>query len=112
MDLTIERVKKLLVVLVLAALAAVVYAKVFRPTSSDKMCAKIDYLCGGEKIKADECRDGIAEARKVFGEDSVDRAISCVDDATSCMEALGCVMGAGMRSFEHFQRGVDRGFGK
>jgi hypothetical protein len=112
MDLTLVRVKKLLVVLVLAGLGVVVYAKVFRAVPAEKMCAKIDDLCGGEKIKPGECREGVAEARKVFGEDAIDRAISCVDDAKSCMEAVGCVMGAGMRSFEQLQRGVERGFGK
>jgi len=105
-------VKKLLVVLVLAGLAVVVYAKVFRSSPAEKTCAKIDDLCGGEKIEPAECRDGIADARKKFGDEPVDRAISCVADANSCMEAVGCIMGAGMRSMEQFQRGVERGLGK
>jgi hypothetical protein len=106
------RVRKLLVVLLLAGLAVVVYAKVLRSGPAERMCAKLDDLCGGEKIKPGECRDGVAEAKKMFGEDAVDRATSCVDDAKSCMEAVGCVMGAGMRSFDQVQRGVERGFGK
>jgi len=112
MDLTIASVKTLLVVLVLAGLGVIVYAKVLRAAPAEKMCTKIDDLCGGEKIKPDECREGLAEAKKMFGEDAVDRALSCVDDAKSCMEAMGCVMGAGMRSFDQLQRGFERGFGK
>ena len=104
--------KKLLVVLVLAGLAVVVYAKVFRSTPAQKMCTKLDDLCGGEKITPAECRDGYAEAKKVFGEEAVDRAVSCVADSNSCMEAVGCVMGAGMKSFEQMQRGFERGMGK
>jgi hypothetical protein len=105
-------VKKLLVVLILAGLGVVVYAKVFRSGPTERMCTKVVDLCGDEKIKPDECREGVAEAKKMFGEEAVDRASSCVDDAKSCMEAMGCVMGAGMRSFEQFQRGMERGFGK
>jgi hypothetical protein len=105
-------VKKLLVVLVLAGLAVVVYAKVFRSSPAEKTCAKLEDLCGGEKIEPGECRDGFAEARKVFGDDAVDRAVSCVADANSCLEAVGCVMGAGMRSFDQLQKGMERGLGK
>jgi hypothetical protein len=105
-------VKKLLVVLVLAGLGVVVYAKVFRSSPAEKTCAKLNDLCGGEKISADECTDGFADARKKFGDEAADRAVSCVADANSCMEAVGCVVGAGMRSMEQFQRGVERGLGK
>ena len=107
--------KKLLVVLVLAGLAVVVYAKVFRSSPAEKTCAKLEDLCGGENgetIEPGECRDGFAEARKMFGDDAVDRAVSCVADANSCMEAVGCVMGAGMRSFDQLQKGMERGLGK
>lgn len=108
--------KKLLVVLVLAGLGVVVYAKVFRQTPAERTCSKLVDLCavqgqGKDKLDMGECRDGFAEARKMFGDDVVDRAVSCVADASSCMEAVGCVMGAGMRSFDQLQRGMERGFG-
>jgi len=106
-------VKKLLVVLVLAGLGAVVYAKVFRKTPAERTCSKLADLCSAKAdLDMGECRDGFAEARKMFGDDAVDRAVTCVADSTSCMEAVGCVMGAGMRSFDQLQRGMERAYGK
>jgi len=106
-------VKKLLVVLVLAGLGVVVYAKVFRQTPAERTCSKLADLCSAkEKVDMGECRDGFAEARKMFGNDAVDRAVTCVADSNSCMEAVGCVVGAGMRSFDQLQKGMERGFGK
>ena len=107
-------VKKLLVVLVLAGLSIVVYTKVFRQTPAERTCSKLNDLCaadGKDKLDMGECRDGLAEARKMFGNDAVDRAVTCVADSNSCMEAVGCVVGAGMRSFDQLEKGMERGFG-
>lgn len=104
--------KKLLVVLVLAALGVVIYTKFVRATPAEQSCTKLDDLCGGEKLEPAECRKGFDDAKKLFGEEAVDRAISCIDDAQSCMEAAGCIAGAGMKSLEQLERGFERGLGK
>ncbi len=100
--------KKLLVVAAVIALGAVVYAKVIRSSPETRACERLDSLCG-KKVDIGECKKDFADAKDIVGDKVVDKAVDCMESATSCMEAAGCIMGAGTHAFDDFQRGFDRG---
>jgi hypothetical protein len=99
--------KKLLVVAVLVGLAAVVYAKVIRSTPAESACERLDTLCGGE-VNVGECKAEFAEAEKIVGEKVIDKATDCIDDANTCMEAIGCMGGAATHAIDELEKGFER----
>jgi hypothetical protein len=100
--------KKLLVVAVLLGLGVVVYAKVIRSSPEQRVCQQLDSLCGGE-VDQEDCSEGLDEASKLFGENVVEHASDCMSSADSCMEAAGCLVGAGTHALDDFARGFERG---
>ena len=111
MVLSVQAMKKLLVVAVLLGLAAVVYAKVFRSSPAESACERIDELCGGKLTKSDikECTSDVEEARDVVGDKVVDKAVDCMDDADTCMETIGCMGGAMTHAIDELEQGFERG---
>jgi len=99
--------KKLLAVAVVLGLGAVVYAKVIRSSPETRACERINSLCG-QKVEVGECREAFDEAEKILGEKVVDRATDCMDDADTCMEAVGCMAGATTHALEDFEKGFER----
>lgn len=115
--------KKLLiglaVVVLLVGVATVAFGKkIYLAFASKeaKACAKIGELCGGEKGTAkelDQCEEGFKQLRKITGEKGVDKTLTCVDDATSCMAATGCVMGGvGVGALEEMMKGFGNAMSK
>lgn len=99
--------KKLLVVVAFLGLGAVVYAKVIRSSPQQEACERLDTLCG-KKVDIGECREALDEASDIVGEKVLDKATDCMSSADSCMEAAGCLAGAGMHAMDDFTRGFDR----
>lgn len=99
--------KKLLVVVILIALGAVVYAKVIRSSPEKRACKQLDSLCAGE-VDIGECQKDFDEASKIVGPAVVERATECMSSANSCVEAAGCITGAGTHALDDFMRGFDR----
>ena len=99
---------KLLVLAAVLGLGAVVYAKVIRSTPAESACERLDTLCGGE-VDIGECREAFDEAEKVVGEKVIDKATDCIDGADTCMEAVGCMAGAGSHVIEELEQGFERG---
>lgn len=100
--------KKLLAVLVVAGLGTAVYAKVIRSSPEKRACKQLDSLCGGD-VDIKECTEAFDEAAKIVGDKVVDKATDCMANANSCVEAAGCIAGAGTHALDDFERGFDRG---
>ena len=95
--------------LVLVGLGAVVYVKVLRASPEQRACERLADLCGKNKVAdVGECTKELDEASGVLGAKYIDKASDCIDDATTCVEAIGCAVGAGQILLDEFQRGVDR----
>ena len=99
---------KLLVVVAVLGLGAVVYAKVIRSAPEERACERLDSLCGGE-VDIGECTEGFAEAEKLVGEKVIEKATDCMADADTCMEAVGCMAGAGSHVIDELEQGFERG---
>lgn len=119
---------KKLVAFAVVALLVVGIVKVVSGKTAEgrakKACENLAAQCeslvklGGEKISAsdiDECSDELANAKDEIGDDYA-KLTSCMADADSCGEALGCIAGvAGNvigKEVEGFGRGFDRTFKK
>ena len=100
--------KKLLVVAAFLGLGAVVYAKVIRTKPEEAACERLNDLCG-KRVDVGECREALDEAGDIVGDKVMDKAVDCMESADSCMEAVGCMAGAGTHALDDFERGFDRG---
>jgi hypothetical protein len=80
--------KKLVLVAVLAAVAYAVYAFVISPPEK-RACARAANLCGLGESEVQSCVDTLRSVEK-SNPDSVAKITSCVADAKSCGEAMGC----------------------
>jgi hypothetical protein len=98
--------KKLLVVAVIVAIGAVVYAKVIRDKPEEVACERIEKLCGEA---ARGCSTDMEKVADVYGDKAMRKAADCMEDANSCPEALGCLVGAGKHMVDEFKQGVERG---
>jgi hypothetical protein len=86
--------KKLLVALVLAVAACLLYAFVLR-SPEKRACVRMAELCGLDTrdSQVERCTRALA-AMKESNASAVKQANACVADARSCAEAAGCASGA------------------
>ena len=103
--------KKLLVVAAFLGLGAVVYAKVIRTQPEAAACERLNDLCGKRMDAADvgECKEALDEAGDIVGDKVMDKAVDCMQSADSCMEAVGCMAGAGTHALDELEQGFERG---
>jgi hypothetical protein len=111
-------VKKLLAILALIAIASVAVSFFYRrkivlafATPEKKACARVGELCAseheGSREDLDRCVDGMQQAKKIAGPKSVDQSVQCINEATTCGKAMGCVMGGvGIGAMKEFVKGV------
>lgn len=103
----------ILVLLVIIGVGAATFAYLRNPNRS--ACVRVGELCGetqGSKEKLDQCTTQIEQWRKVAGDEPVDKGITCVDQAKTCGEAMGCVAGAGVSGVKNVVDDFLKGFGK
>ncbi len=65
-------------------------------TPEGKMCVKLAELCGANdktSAKLDSCIENLQNAKKIAGNNAVDRSMACVEHSDTCMAATGCMMG-------------------
>jgi hypothetical protein len=88
--------KKLLVLLLLAAAAYAVYAFVIRPPEK-RACLRIADLCGFDPRgdQTERCTQ-MLDAFKKSNAPAAAQVTTCVGDAKSCGEAVGCASGAAL----------------
>ena len=91
--------KKLLVVaIVLGVGGYFAYAKVLRPAPK-RACDRLADLCGSSARDNDDpksCTEFFDEVQKSGGDDS-GKTASCVLEAKSCAEAIGCTAGGAVK---------------
>jgi hypothetical protein len=82
------------VVIAKGSTAAAVTAVVMTPEG--KACARMAALCPtntSDTTALQRCEDDMARARKVSGDANFERSAKCLDEATSCAAASGCLAG-------------------
>lgn len=84
--------KKLLVLLVLAAVAGALVYRFVLATPEARVCARLTELCGAESESTTSCEDDLREIREVAGTEAVERAAECVAGADTCVEATACTI--------------------
>jgi hypothetical protein len=62
-------------------------------------CARLADLCGvtGSSQDLSTCVDDLGKLRKLAGDETMDKGLSCVEHATSCPEATVCMAGPGLK---------------
>lgn len=81
------------IVAVLGFAGAAVYGYSGRGSEADRVCAKLETLCGEATLPSEACTDELAEATPV----ELDRLEACVVPADSCLEVTGCLAGSAAR---------------
>ncbi|HEY2744430.1 MAG TPA: hypothetical protein VGL86_07400 [Polyangia bacterium] len=91
--------KKLLVVAIILGVGGYfAYAKVLRPAPK-RACDRLAELCDGSQRSHDDdksCTDFFDEVGKSGGDES-GKTASCVLEAKSCAEAIGCTAGGAVK---------------
>jgi hypothetical protein len=83
--------------------------------SSDKgFCERAGKLCDAELTAKEvaECDKEMPELKKLLGDEPYDKFITCGNEATSCMELIGCTGGAFAKLGEDAVNDFERGFGR
>jgi hypothetical protein len=96
--------KKLLVIVVLAAAGYAVYAYVLRPPEQ-RACGRLAELCGLDPDGAQvlRCRQ-MLDAVKPSNAAAAAQFVTCVGDANSCGAAAGCASGVALSASAGFAK--------
>lgn len=84
--------KKLLVLLILAAVAGALVYRFVLATPEARTCARLAELCGVDSESTTSCEEDLGEIRKVAGTEAVERAAECVAGSDTCVEATACTI--------------------
>ncbi len=93
--------KKLIILLAVVIGGVLVYSRFF--SAPARAANKLASLCD-ETVSAKDMSD----AKELLG-DHYDAAIACVNDANSCPEALGCLLGGAGDRLDEVGKDIDRG---
>ena len=92
--------KKIVVlVVVIAVIAAGVAAwALTRSTPERRLCSRLGDLCAAEGSydDLDACVKEVEKLNEALGKKRIDETAACVDEASSCSMAAGCLAGTGM----------------
>jgi|SRR5579862_3110574 len=102
--------KKLLALVVLAAIGFGVYRYVLRPPQK-RVCARLVDLCGAKGDEQSRCESDVVELRKSLSSEQQDKMDSCVSNAKTCAEAAGCMVGSGFNAAADMFNQFLKGFG-
>jgi hypothetical protein len=104
--------KKLVIVVVVLGVLVGGVAWAFTRKPERRLCVRVGELCGAEASLGDyeQCVDEMERLSKVVGEEPFENAAECVDDADSCVQAMGCVTGAGYRALPKLAEEFFKGF--
>ena len=106
--------KKLIALLVVAGAVFLVYRYVLT-SAPERSCQRIATLCGDKSGGLDQCVRWMTELGKT-NKEAVSKFEACVDQAKSCGEGAGCLVGAGFNAasgvLNDFMKGVGKAIGK
>ena len=102
--------KKLLIVLGIAAVVVVLLVSVKKAAASPERqaCVHVGELCGngGDVDQLEKCADGFAKARKAAGDPAVERSLKCIEESKTCAAIAGCTLGGiGVGAMGEFMKG-------
>lgn len=101
--------KKLLVFLILAAVAGALVYRFVLATPEARACAHLADLCGASAESTASCEEDLGEMRKLAGAEAVERAAECVTGSDTCIEATACTFTGLLRgTAEEVLQGVQR----
>jgi hypothetical protein len=84
--------KKLLVFLVLAAVAGALVYRFVLATPEARVCSRLTELCGVDSESATSCEEDLRSMRDLAGAEAVERAAECVAGSDTCVEATACTI--------------------
>lgn len=87
--------KKLAVLLVVAAIGFGVWHQFLRPQK--RACNKVASLCGAD-FKEERCEQTLKDLQDKVGVEAVDKFSTCALQASSCANVMGCATGAAVDS--------------
>ena len=106
--------KKLIALLVVVGAGFLVYRYVLT-SAPERSCQRMATLCGGKSVGLERCVRGMTELGKT-NKEGVSKFEACVNDAKSCGEGAGCLVGAGFSAasgvLNDFMKGVGNALGK
>jgi hypothetical protein len=104
--------KKLVIAVVVLGVLVGGVAWAFTRTPERRLCVRMGELCGVEGDLGDyeQCVDQLQRLEKVVGEEPLESAATCADKADSCVEAMGCVTGAGYKALPKLMEDFFKGF--
>lgn len=81
-------------------------------SSAEKACRRIATMCKIDFTSRDikDCTEGIDGASQLAKEEIGKKLSSCVEDAASCAEAVGCAAGVGVTTFASLEDQFAKGF--
>ena len=108
--------RKILAILVLIAIAGIAASVLLSKkgvfaTPEKKACGRVNDLCASDSSVAkpdlDHCVEAMTGAKKVAGQKAVDQSVQCINEATTCGKAMGCVVGGvGVGTVKEVLKGV------
>jgi hypothetical protein len=108
--------KKLLLVLVIVGAGAFLVHRYVMASPEQRACSKMASLCDMKADEVKKCEADLTEMSKALGSDVRSKATTCVADAKTCPEAVGCYAGAGMSALgdalNQFMKGLGQGLRK
>jgi hypothetical protein len=100
--------KKLLVLIVLAAAAGVLVYRFVLATPEARVCSRLTELCGEQG--ASSCESDFGKLRKALGPEALERTADCVGDSETCTEAVACMATGLLRdTVDQLGKGIERG---
>ena len=81
-------------------------------TPEKRLCVAMGDLCGveGDFKDYENCVESIERLEKVVGEEPIETAADCVDRADTCVQATGCLAGAGYKALPNLMKEFVEGF--
>jgi len=101
-------VSTLLVLGILGGGGYLIYKRYMTPKQV-RACEKLAKLCGdGAKDALKECEQKMNDLEKAVGKPAMEKAVSCLNEASSCARGVGCMVGTGVSALGEFLEGVRR----
>jgi hypothetical protein len=101
--------KKLLVFVVLAAVAGGLVYRFVLLTPEARLCSRLNDLCSDGEQHGGSCEDDLGKLRKALGPDALERAADCVGDSETCAEATACMATGLLRdTVDQLGKGIER----
>jgi hypothetical protein len=108
--------KAIIALLVIVLMGTGIYVAVMLNRPETRACRHVTALCGAVGNGADACVHDLEDLRQTLAPNQFRRATDCLEQANSCPEAGGCLVGMTLRSLsgsiDGFLKGISRAIGQ